>query len=75
MLVGVGEASFISRAAPFIDDNALVTRLWHDTGVAMDLLHQSEDILEYDALIDELGFIHPSQFALLKEELDIRTCL
>nr|GFD30718.1 probable sphingolipid transporter spinster homolog 2 [Tanacetum cinerariifolium] len=26
MLVGVGEASFISLAAPFIDDNAPVTQ-------------------------------------------------
>ncbi|XP_047158490.1 uncharacterized protein LOC124829082 [Vigna umbellata] len=38
---------------------------------AMDLLRQLEDILESDALIDELGFIHPSQFPLLKEESDI----
>lgn len=27
-LVGVGEASFISLAAPFIDDNAPVTQVW-----------------------------------------------
>ncbi|TKY70411.1 prenyltransferase alpha subunit repeat-containing protein 1 [Spatholobus suberectus] len=42
---------------------------------AMDLLHQLEDILESDALIDELGFIHPSQFALLNEESDISSNL
>ncbi|KAG5054890.1 hypothetical protein JHK85_007400 [Glycine max] len=40
----------------------------HSNVEAMDLLRQFEDILEFDALIDELGFIHPSQFALLKEE-------
>ncbi|KAL2328502.1 hypothetical protein Fmac_021929 [Flemingia macrophylla] len=42
---------------------------------ATDLLHQLEDILESDALIDELGFIHPSQFALLNEESDISSNL
>ncbi|CAJ1948095.1 unnamed protein product [Sphenostylis stenocarpa] len=42
---------------------------------AMDLLRQLEDILESDALIDELGFIHPSQFSLLKEESDISSNL
>lgn len=42
---------------------------------AMDLLNQLEDILESDALIDELGFIHPSQFALLNEESDISSNL
>lgn len=42
---------------------------------AMDLLRQLEDILESDALIDELGFIHPSQFPLLKEESDISSSL
>ncbi|KAJ1415399.1 Protein prenyltransferase, alpha subunit [Sesbania bispinosa] len=40
-------------------------------GKAMDLLHQLEDILESDPLIDELGFIHPSQFSLLNEEAGI----
>ncbi|GAU20194.1 hypothetical protein TSUD_352580 [Trifolium subterraneum] len=40
-------------------------------GKAADLLHQLEDILESDALIDELGFIHPSQFSLLNEESGI----
>ncbi|KEH17834.1 uncharacterized protein [Medicago truncatula] len=40
-------------------------------GKATDLLHQLEDILESDALIDELGFIHPSQFSLLNEESGI----
>ncbi|CAL5195266.1 unnamed protein product [Lathyrus oleraceus] len=40
-------------------------------GNATDLLHQLEDILESDALIDELGFIHPSQFSLLNEESGI----
>ncbi|XP_058743308.1 uncharacterized protein LOC131616090 [Vicia villosa] len=44
-------------------------------GNASDLLHQLEDILESDALIDELGFIHPSQFSLLKEESGISTNL
>ncbi|KAK7286988.1 hypothetical protein RJT34_22379 [Clitoria ternatea] len=44
-------------------------------GEAMDLLHQLEDILESDALIDELGFIHPSQFALLNEESGISSNL
>ncbi|WJX35080.1 hypothetical protein P8452_23119 [Trifolium repens] len=40
-------------------------------GNATDILHQLEDILESDALIDELGFIHPSQFSLLNEESGI----
>lgn len=40
-------------------------------GNATGLLHQLEDILESDALIDELGFIHPSQFSLLNEESGI----
>ncbi|KAE8009953.1 hypothetical protein FH972_006356 [Carpinus fangiana] len=33
-----------------------------------DLLHQFEQILESNPLIDEVGFIHPSQFAKLYEE-------
>ncbi|XP_061362908.1 uncharacterized protein LOC133306602 isoform X2 [Gastrolobium bilobum] len=41
----------------------------------MDLLHQLEDILESDALIDELGFIHPSQFSLLNKESGISSNL
>ncbi|XP_004515362.1 uncharacterized protein [Cicer arietinum] len=40
-------------------------------GKATDLLRQLEDILESDSLIDELGFIHPSQFSLLNEESGI----
>ncbi|KAJ1439516.1 hypothetical protein SESBI_02458 [Sesbania bispinosa] len=44
-------------------------------GKAMDLLHQLEDILESDPLIDELGFIHPSQFSLLNEEAGISSNL
>ncbi|XP_019434245.1 PREDICTED: uncharacterized protein LOC109340930 isoform X2 [Lupinus angustifolius] len=40
-------------------------------GIAMDLLQHFEDILESDPLIDELGFIHPSQFDLLNEESGI----
>ncbi|KAG4400706.1 hypothetical protein AAZX31_07G107500 [Glycine max] len=47
----------------------------HSKVEAMDLLRQLEDILESDALIDELGFIHPSQFSLLKEESDISSNL
>ncbi|KAK7292300.1 hypothetical protein RIF29_08078 [Crotalaria pallida] len=39
--------------------------------MAVDLLQQLEDILESDPLIDELGFIHPSQFDLLNEESGI----
>ncbi|XP_044467968.1 protein prenyltransferase alpha subunit repeat-containing protein 1 isoform X2 [Mangifera indica] len=35
---------------------------------ASDLLKQFLYILESDPLIDEVGFIHPSQFAALKEE-------
>ncbi|XP_020108077.1 uncharacterized protein LOC109723949 isoform X3 [Ananas comosus] len=34
------------------------------------LLRQFERILEHDDLLDELGFIHPSQFASLNEGLD-----
>ncbi|GLT68461.1 hypothetical protein SLA2020_406870 [Shorea laevis] len=34
----------------------------------VDLLHQFEQILESNPLIDEVGFIHPSQFAKLTEE-------
>ncbi|GKV12526.1 hypothetical protein SLEP1_g23656 [Rubroshorea leprosula] len=37
---------------------------------AMDLLNQLEFILESDPLIDEVGFIHPSQFVTLSEEVD-----
>ncbi|PSS05020.1 Protein prenyltransferase alpha subunit repeat-containing protein [Actinidia chinensis var. chinensis] len=33
-----------------------------------DLLNQLEDILNSDPLIDEVGFIHPSQFITLNEE-------
>ncbi|WOL14150.1 protein prenyltransferase alpha subunit repeat-containing protein 1 isoform X1 [Canna indica] len=36
-------------------------------GNDMDLLSQFEDILEGDKLIDEIGFLHPSQFSLLDE--------
>ncbi|KAJ0078591.1 hypothetical protein Patl1_23158 [Pistacia atlantica] len=36
---------------------------------ASDLLKQFEHILESDPLIDEVGFIHPSQFVTLKEEV------
>ncbi|XWS58412.1 hypothetical protein CRYUN_Cryun08bG0031900 [Craigia yunnanensis] len=34
----------------------------------MDLLNQLEAILESDPLIDEVGFIHPSQFVTLSKE-------
>ncbi|XWS42581.1 hypothetical protein CRYUN_Cryun16bG0026500 [Craigia yunnanensis] len=34
----------------------------------MDLLNQLEAILESDPLIDEVGFIHPSQFVILSKE-------
>ncbi|KAI9120673.1 hypothetical protein K1719_007706 [Acacia pycnantha] len=37
----------------------------------LNLLHQLEDILENDPLIDELGYIHPSQFSLLDAESDV----
>ncbi|KAI9072735.1 hypothetical protein K1719_045298 [Acacia pycnantha] len=37
----------------------------------LNLLHQLEDILENDPLIDELGYIHPSQFSLLDAESGI----
>ncbi|XP_054779866.1 uncharacterized protein LOC129287668 isoform X2 [Prosopis cineraria] len=37
----------------------------------LNLLHQLEDMLENDPLIDELGYIHPSQFSLLNDELGI----
>ncbi|ESR55895.1 protein prenylyltransferase superfamily protein [Citrus sinensis] len=36
---------------------------------ALNLLAQLERILDLDPLIDEVGFIHPSQFATLKEEI------
>lgn len=36
---------------------------------AFNLLAQLERILELDPLIDEVAFIHPSQFATLKEEI------
>ncbi|XVE62726.1 hypothetical protein DITRI_Ditri06bG0142500 [Diplodiscus trichospermus] len=39
-----------------------------DENRAMDLLNQLEAILESDPLIDEVGFIHPSQFVTLREE-------
>ncbi|KAI8029344.1 Protein prenyltransferase alpha subunit repeat-containing protein 1 [Camellia lanceoleosa] len=34
----------------------------------LELLKQLEDILDSDPLIDEVGFIHPSQFVTLNEE-------
>ncbi|KAI9072746.1 hypothetical protein K1719_045309 [Acacia pycnantha] len=37
----------------------------------LNILHQLEDILENDPLIDELGYIHPSQFSLLNAESGI----
>ncbi|XP_059665731.1 uncharacterized protein LOC132311703 isoform X2 [Cornus florida] len=37
-------------------------------GKTLDLLNQFELILEADPLIDEVGFIHPSQFVSLNEE-------
>ncbi|KAA8539002.1 hypothetical protein F0562_025694 [Nyssa sinensis] len=37
-------------------------------GDPLDLLNQLEYILESDPLIDEVGFIHPSQFVALNEE-------
>ncbi|KAF7845053.1 Protein prenyltransferase alpha subunit repeat-containing protein 1 [Senna tora] len=43
----------------------------YSEGKAVDLLHQLEDILESDPLIDELGYIHPSQFLLLYKESGI----
>lgn len=36
--------------------------------VCFDLLNQFEHLLESDPLIDEVGFIHPSQFTLLDKE-------
>ncbi|KAJ8760547.1 hypothetical protein K2173_015214 [Erythroxylum novogranatense] len=39
-----------------------------DTFSGSDLLNQFELILESDPLIDEVGFIHPSQFELLNSE-------
>ncbi|EOY10906.1 PREDICTED: protein prenyltransferase alpha subunit repeat-containing protein 1 isoform X2 [Theobroma cacao] len=39
-----------------------------DEDRAMDLLNQLEAILESDPLIDEVGFIHPSQFVTLCKE-------
>ncbi|KAL5990547.1 hypothetical protein ACLOJK_011449 [Asimina triloba] len=38
---------------------------------ASDLLEQMEQILDSDPLIDEVGFIHPSQFAALSGDSDI----
>ncbi|KAL1214186.1 hypothetical protein V5N11_034721 [Cardamine amara subsp. amara] len=32
------------------------------------LLNQFEDVLQSDPLIDEVGFIHPSQFTMLDKE-------
>ncbi|KAL6983153.1 hypothetical protein U1Q18_016548 [Sarracenia purpurea var. burkii] len=37
-------------------------------GNCLVLLNQLEDILDSDPLIDEVGFIHPSQFVTLNEE-------
>ncbi|XP_028751322.1 protein prenyltransferase alpha subunit repeat-containing protein 1 isoform X2 [Neltuma alba] len=37
----------------------------------LNLLHQLEDIFENDPLIDEMGYIHPSQFSLLNDESGI----
>ncbi|KAK9097530.1 hypothetical protein Sjap_023027 [Stephania japonica] len=37
---------------------------------AFDLLKQLEHILEVDTLIDEVGFLHPSQFVALNEDRD-----
>nr|GMD58190.1 protein prenyltransferase alpha subunit repeat-containing protein 1 [Ipomoea batatas] len=37
--------------------------------IAWNLLNQLEYILESDPLIDEIGFIHPSQFDALNEEV------
>ncbi|XP_031115857.1 uncharacterized protein LOC116019701 isoform X2 [Ipomoea triloba] len=37
--------------------------------IAWNLLNQLEYILESDPLIDEIGFIHPSQFDVLNEEV------
>ncbi|KAF8401911.1 hypothetical protein HHK36_012861 [Tetracentron sinense] len=37
-------------------------------GNSFSLLKQLEDILECDPLIDEIGFIHPSQFMALNED-------
>ncbi|KAK7834783.1 protein prenyltransferase alpha subunit repeat-containing protein 1 [Quercus suber] len=34
----------------------------------MDLLLQFQHILESDPLIDEIGFVHPTQFAMLTED-------
>ncbi|KAH7571835.1 hypothetical protein JRO89_XS04G0153500 [Xanthoceras sorbifolium] len=39
----------------------------HSDAKALDLLNELENILESDPLIDEVGFVHPSQFATLKE--------
>ncbi|XP_008789408.1 protein prenyltransferase alpha subunit repeat-containing protein 1-B [Phoenix dactylifera] len=38
-------------------------------GDGMELLQQFELILERDSLINEIGFVHPSQFASLNEDL------
>ncbi|KAG5532956.1 hypothetical protein RHGRI_027266 [Rhododendron griersonianum] len=37
-------------------------------GNSLELLNQLEDILDSDPLIDEVGFIHPSQFVTLNRE-------
>ncbi|KAJ7978173.1 Protein prenyltransferase alpha subunit repeat-containing protein 1 [Quillaja saponaria] len=40
----------------------------YSEGRALNLLNQLEEILESDPLIDEVGFIHSSQFSMLDEE-------
>ncbi|XP_077229249.1 protein prenylyltransferase superfamily protein isoform X2 [Tasmannia lanceolata] len=42
----------------------------HSEGNSFDLLNQLESILERDALIDEVGFVHPSQFVTLNNGVD-----
>ncbi|KAK7401390.1 hypothetical protein VNO78_12824 [Psophocarpus tetragonolobus] len=66
---------FVPNTPPMPLILANMSEEFDSKGKAMDLLCQLEDILESDALIDELGFIHPSQFALLKEENDIASNL
>ncbi|KAI4324357.1 hypothetical protein L6164_023905 [Bauhinia variegata] len=45
----------------------------YSKGETVDLLHKLEDILESDPLIDEVGFIHPSQLLALYEGSGIST--
>ncbi|KAI4352730.1 hypothetical protein L6164_006951 [Bauhinia variegata] len=45
----------------------------YSKGDTVDLLHELEDILESDPLIDEVGFIHPSQLLALYEGSGIST--